>query len=112
MSRYLATVNVPGYLPMDDEPPVFDSPAEAWRYLLEERMRHEDDTYDADPTPEDPGYSDTVEELDRRVRWAESGLVCHFEAVGTVIGDTPGGRMYDLGLAYTVTELGDDEATS
>jgi hypothetical protein len=104
MSAYLATVNVPGYLPMDDEPPTFETPAEAWEYLADERRRGEDDA-----TEEEGPYSDTVTELDKRVRWASSGLVCDFEAVGTVYGETPGGRMYDLGLAYTVTEIEEDE---
>jgi len=108
VSRYLATVNVPGYLPMDDEPPTFETAAEAWQYLADERRREEDDAYTETESADTVGFSDTVEQLDRRARWAASGLVCDFEAVGTVIGETPGGRMYDLGLAYTVTELEDD----
>lgn len=36
ITRYVATINVPGYLPMDDDPPVFDSAREAWQYLVGE----------------------------------------------------------------------------
>lgn len=48
---FLATVNVPGYLPEDNDPPVFDTPQEAWQYLADERERGEDsaDYSDFDP---------------------------------------------------------------
>jgi hypothetical protein len=85
---YLATENVPGYLPQDDDPPVFGTPAEAWEYLAGERRRGEDDT---------PGdvYSDTVDELEA----AAASL-----GEGTVYGATPGyDGDHDLGLAYSVT---------
>jgi hypothetical protein len=95
MTRYVAIVG-------DDEPATFDTAGEAWAYLLEERKRHEDETAD-DDAPE--GYSKTVEELEKRARWAASGLVADFETVGTICGPTPwNDNDHDLGLAYSVTE--------
>lgn len=38
---YVAIINVPGYLPMADEPAEFDSAREAWEYLLDELERGE-----------------------------------------------------------------------
>lgn len=101
---YLATVNVPGYLPMDDDPPVFDTISDAWSYLADERRNSEDaaetiglnDSTDPDPAP----YSDTVNALDAA---ASAGI-----STGAIYGDTPGyDGSHDLGLAYTVTETED-----
>lgn len=90
---YVATVNVPGYLPMDDDPPVFDTPAGAWSYLNDMRSTDEDNA----ATEDEEDYSDTVFELRDRMN--------HHPAPGTVYGDTPGyDGDHDLGLAYTVTE--------
>jgi hypothetical protein len=88
---YLATQNIPGYLPQDDEPPVFDTPGEAWSYLAGERRDSEDFTDGED-------YSETVDKLDA---YASAG---HGE--DTVYGDTPGyDGDHDLGLAYCVTQV-------
>jgi hypothetical protein len=92
MTAYLATINVPGYLPMDDDPPVFETPREAWAYLADERRRGEDDE-------ETESYSGTVDALDALAQPGRE--LCPF----TVYGPTPGGRIHDLGLAYTVTAL-------
>lgn len=97
---YVATINVPGYLPMADEPAVFDTAREAWEYLCEERERSEDDFEGED-------YSDTVTKLRR---WAANDMVCDFEKVGTIYGDTPGYEGdHDLGLAYSVAETYDED---
>jgi hypothetical protein len=99
---YVATVNVPGYLPMDDEPPVFDTPGAAWGYLATERRDAEDNAEAADPNGADVTetssyYSETVDQLDANES-AGAGP-------GTVYGDTPGyDGDHDLGLAYCVTE--------
>jgi len=53
---FVATVHVPGYMPMDDDPPVFDTASEAWAYLATERERDEDQ----DDSPE---YTDIVHAL-------------------------------------------------
>jgi hypothetical protein len=89
---YVATVNVPGYLPMDDDPPTFDTAAGAWAYLADERERDEDAA-----ETEDEEYSDTVTRL-RYLAETEHGT-------GVVYGCTPGreGEIHDLGLAYCVT---------
>lgn len=113
---YVATINVPGYLPMDDDPPTFETAAEAWWYLYHERCQAEldapcdlcDDTMSHGPCGDCDDDSETARELSKRARWASSGLVCDFEAVGSVHGPTPGYRGdHDLGLAYSVTELED-----
>lgn len=94
---YLATVNVPGYLPMDDEPPVFETAAEAWGYLAEERERGWD-TFGAED-----GRDDTLDEL-------EALAAQTISSVGTIYGSTPGSDSeHDLGLVYSVTMV--DPAT-
>lgn len=97
---YTASVNIPGYLPMADEPAVFRTPEEAWSWLRGERERGEDDCTD-----------DTWRKLDRL---SEGGAVLDAsrivgrsdtdESTGTVYGDTPGyDGAHDQGLAYTVS---------
>ncbi len=107
---YVAIVNVPGYLPMDDDPPVFDTAREAWQYLAGERERGEDDT-------EGEQYSTTRDHLaalgypglvgSDAANWlARNGL--DPDGTGTVYGATPGYEGdHDLGLAYSV-ELTED----
>lgn len=103
--RYVATINTPGYLPMADEPAVFDSAQEAWAYLAEERERDEDNM----ASPEEYEYTATVASL----RYLASDDHVHghpFEDVptnangtGTLYGRTPGyDGDHDLGLAYSV----------
>ena len=89
---YVATVNVPGYLPEDDEPPQFETTREAWEYLADERERDEDAA--ADGT--DGTYSDVVDTL------RTYAIDAH--GTGTVYGPTPGSDSpHDLGLAYCVS---------
>jgi hypothetical protein len=105
MIRFVATVNIPGYLPMDDDPPVFDTARDAWAYLADERRRGEDDT-------DGPECTDTVSALD----YIASGEHQHgnpledwptaVDGTGTVYGSTPGSDSpHDLGLAYGVTSF-------
>ena len=96
--QYVATISVPGYLPMDDEPAVFETIAEAWEYLAEERERAEDDAYSSTDELEEFEYSDTVNALHRAT------------GVGTTVyGDPPGYEGdHDLGLAYSVSEYVED----
>lgn len=108
---FVATINVPGYSPMDDDPPVFDTAQDAWAYLRDERERGEDDTEGGD-------YSDTHHSLDqcsgnlgsaRIAWWAHLGTM---DGQGTVHGPTPGyDGDHDLGLAYSVN-LVEDEITA
>lgn len=118
---YIAIINVPGYLPMDDDPPVFDTAAEAWWYLYHERCDSEWDAELATGRCEGCGVnvtdaggdwqdhdddSETGVELGKRARHAASGLVTDFEACGTVYGTTPGyDGSHDLGIAYSVSEV-------
>jgi hypothetical protein len=93
MTTYVATINTPGYLPMDDDPPTFDTTFDAWSYLREERIRAEDDVVESEDEP----YTDTVENL---------RLAAVNNEIGTVYGPTPGYEGdHDLGLAYTVQEV-------
>jgi hypothetical protein len=92
---YVATINVPGYLPMDDDPPVFDTAREAWQYLLGEVERSWDDY----PDDESGGCVEAHAQMHNVDQSRE----------GVVYAATPGEpRMHDLGLAYSVT-LTDDE---
>lgn len=104
---FLATINVPGYLPMDDEPPVFDTAGEAWAYLESERERDECDA------TEDGIFvaSECLTELRRLAEAGQSGSIFVPEVgEGVVYGDTPGsGSPHDLGLAYCVTCVPDNE---
>lgn len=119
-ARYVATINTPGYLPDADEPAVFDTAKEAWWYLYHERCDAErdapcdlcGDTMTHGPMGDCDDDSETGHELSKRARHAGSGLVCDFEAVGTVYGPTPGysvtGTGHDLGIAYSVSTTEDD----
>jgi hypothetical protein len=89
---YVATINVPGYLPMDDDPPVFDTAREAWEYLYEEHERAVDG---AEAWREDDGID--IHNMDRE---------------GVIYASTPGYEGdHDLGLAYCVTYTSESPAT-
>lgn len=116
-TRFLATINVPGYLPMDDEPPVFDTAQEAWEYLANQRVEGEEDFAEEDLFGESR-YSDTCETLcvlSTAQHWnhpdahgvqmwlASNGIGP--DGTGVIYGATPGGSLHDLGLAYAVTAV-------
>lgn len=118
--KYLATTNVPGYLPMDDDPPTFDTAREAWAYLADERIRDEDmgfDAVDAEPDPEDGGYSSLVNTMESIGNGTLSFEEHDFVGIastgeGTLWGPSCPPLMHDLGLNYTVTIVeptGDEE---
>lgn len=98
--QFLATINVPGYSPMDDDPPLFDTPREAWGYLLDDREIGEEFN-------EDDEYSATHAHLARLANGSTKPLdTINLDALlcGSVTGDTPGSEsLQDLGLAYSVT---------
>lgn len=104
---YVATVNVPGYLPVEDEPATFDTAREAWAYLASERVQSEQEFADLDAQG---GFTATANILGR-LGEGEFDLVCdeyapsmHFEGVGAVFGNTPGyDGEHDLGFAYCVS---------
>lgn len=100
---YVATINTPGYLPMDDDPPVFETVAEAWNYLLDEyAMGWNDAEIDGDSDdalPESLGevYRGTCQCLADAAR---------AEQPGCIYAPTPGREAddpHDLGLAYCVS---------
>jgi hypothetical protein len=104
MRGYLATVNVPGYLPMDDDPPVFDSAQDAWQYLSDEYQRDGESAWtpDDEDDPDGPAsLNETAVALEERARAGGEG---------TVYGPTPGyDGDHDLGLAYCVTWVDDPD---
>ncbi len=102
--KYVASVSIPGYLPEGDTP-VFDTPAEAWSYLADERERGEDDTYNPGDAEE---YTETVAELRKRAAIARE---LNDTDGGVIYGDTPGyDGDHDLGLAYVVSAVSDADA--
>jgi hypothetical protein len=101
---YVATINVPGYLPdMTEEPAYFDTAAEAWAWLESERERDESEA-------SDDGLivaSDCLTELRFLAESAQLHSVFAPQiGEGTIYGDTPGyDGSHDLGLAYCVTAV-------
>lgn len=101
MPRYIATQNVPGYLPMADEPDVFDSAEMAWDYLLSERNTDLDNFVDI---VSDGVVSLTAnDDVDEAIVAMEAAKAAG--AIGSVVGTTPGyDGDHDLGLVYSVSE--------
>ncbi|MBB3099382.1 hypothetical protein FHR83_007088 [Actinoplanes campanulatus] len=93
-------MNIPGYLPMDDEPPVFDTAREAWEYLRAELERGELAWMPNNPEdPEGPqSCAPAALEID---------LMVERDREGTVYGPSrlDGDCTHDLGLAYSVVWL-------
>lgn len=88
---YVATVNVPGYLPMDDEPHVFDNPKDAWEYLADERERGFD------------GIEDKLNDEDLWHYLVAQAQEPTGDGTGSAHGSTPGYEGdHDLGLVYSV----------
>lgn len=106
---YVATVYVPGYLPMSDEPAAFDTAREAWAWLADERQRDEDAAPDDSDTGE---YSEWLAALrhiasndhehgNRHEDWPTNA-----SGSGYVHADTPGSDSpHDLGLIYRVSRV-------
>lgn len=102
----MAWVNVPGCLPMEDDPPTFDTATEAWKWLADERMISEETM--ACRGCDDPAckwgewapYSSTVADL------LLLGEQSDRAKAGVIYGETPGYHGdHDLGLAYRVVRL-------
>jgi len=91
--RFQASVTVPGYLPMVDEPHVFDSAAEAWGWLRDQRVNDLDDPMNDESDDEDECLVEIESMMDLDVR-------------GAVYGRTPGyDGDHDLGIFYLVDEV-------
>lgn len=89
MTQYVAIINVPGYLPVDDEPPIFDTAREAWQYLISEVER----LWDEYPEDENEACVEAHTQM--------HGL--NQDEPGTVYAPTPGYEgSHDLGVAYSV----------
>ena len=109
--NYVAIINTPGYLPDSTEPPPeFDTCAEAWEYLAQERRSAEDEMNP--PAQYDNPYSETVDELWARYQTASGRPIPEPEVKpGVVTGPTPGyDGDHDLGVAYEVQEIAAEPA--
>lgn len=100
MTGFLATVNVPGFLPDNIDPPTFDTAREAWEYLAGERRNAEDSA--SEFLGEFPGYSALVNTLESasngtQADFANAGLD-EIDGTGSVVGS---------GMAYSVTKVED-----
>lgn len=103
MVEFVATVNVPGYLPMDDEPPTFDSAQEAWLWLATERVQSEDEFADLDAQGGYSACANTLGMVAHEGAYEDNGID-PVTGCGTVYGPTPGSDSeHDLGLAYSVS---------
>lgn len=99
MTSFEAIQNTPGYMPMADEPAVFESAAEAWGYLADERERGED------YGPGDGSYSVTTLLLRALAEnpSAHVGSYLNPDGTGVIYGGTPDyDGDHDLGIAYSV----------
>lgn len=102
MTKYVASVNTPGYLPESDAL-VFDTATEAWSYLADDRREAEDMLADGEGE-----YTETVAELDAR---AAATAESEHLGPGVVYGGSPGYQgKHDLGLAYVVSAVSDADA--
>lgn len=90
-TRYIATINTPGYLPAYTEPAVFLNADDAWNYLEDEYARMVDESYDG-------VYEDAVDAL-------EDMKVTVRDGVGTIQVPSPVELIHDLGYSLTVDIL-------
>lgn len=125
MTQYIATINVPGYLPTDMDVPAFDTAQQAWEYLAGMREQDEDQHEDWPPLdPDQPELGGTTEysathnilgALGEPAPWRHdtgTGGALHAwlednglapDGTGFMRGETPGySGDHDLGLVYRV----------
>jgi hypothetical protein len=94
--KYVAIINMPGYLPdSDSPPPVFDTSVEAWAYLVDS-LTDEERWEPADPS--DPDGPQSITELTAQLEWA-----------GEDDGSNMTGTIYGPTYAYSVDYAEDDE---
>ena len=91
---YTATINVPGYLPVNDETPTFETTQEAWQYLVSEVDR----SWDDNPDDENGACIEAHTAL-HNINQSQPGYF---------VASTPGYEGdHDLGLAYSVYQVED-----
>lgn len=105
---YTALIHRPGCLPDTAEPPPeFDTPAEAWHYLAEQRATEEDhDPAEASDTARaaDQESSSTYQQLMHCAN--RPTPTAGWDGTGTIHGPTPGAdTLGDLGWCYTVEAI-------
>ena len=94
--KYIATLNVPGYSPVDDDPPVFDTPREAWQHHVGEVNL----SWDNHPEDENGACVSAHTQL-HNIDQSKPGVI---------YAPTPGyDGDHDLGLAYCVVEVPEEE---
>ena len=76
--NYAVIENTPGYLPEDDDPPVFDQYQEALNYLIERRneLWEDESNYTWPPEHLDDGFSHTFE---LEVHEIEEGMFTYYD---------------------------------
>jgi hypothetical protein len=106
--RYVAEVNVPGYLPTSDEPAVFETAEAAWAWLCDARELDEEHEESEDWSATREVLALLATESASLPTLAGTGVSVMVDAMrcGTVYGPTPGSdSAHDLGLAYSVNVL-------
>lgn len=101
-NHFHANTHQPGYLPMSDDVPTFDTAAEAWAFVADEMARDWDHEYDTVPDG-DAGMSER-EAIDARYVPAHTYVHNNNNERGAVHVDGPTDT--HLGIVYEVTECG------
>jgi hypothetical protein len=95
--RYAATVNIPGHLPTETDPVIFDTVRDAWTYLEEEYKKAVDEV-------------DTTSDTELDLNLTSFTVYSDNEVAGTVYTNTPGYEgHFDLGIAYTVSVVEEED---
>lgn len=98
--KYTAIINTPGCLPDSDQPPpIFDTPREAWAYLLDERREAEDQALESGV--QEGGYSGDLNLMECFADGQELGLLDK-DGCGQLHAPRPDGGDHDLGQVYSV----------
>lgn len=106
--QYITTINTPGFLPDPDDFAVFDTPKEAWEYLLDEYVTAWNETsYVGDDDPPPPALKAAYDQgVATLTAWtvAPQGGFPGADWTGTAYVPTAGYvGDHDLGKAYSVT---------
>jgi hypothetical protein len=101
-NHFHANTHQPGYLPMSDDLPTFETAEEAWSYIESELQRDWDHEYDG--TKEGWQGMDERSSIDERFLPAHTAIDTMSRERGAVHVDGP--TSTHLGIVYEVTECG------